>query len=217
MVRVVMADDQALLRASLVALLDGEDDIDVVGEAGTGQEAVAVVRRERPDVVLMDLRMPGLDGLAATRHICDDPALARTRVLVLTMFDLDEYVYEAFVVGASGFLLKDSMPRELLDAVRRVSDGHALLAPSITRRLVDHFVATPPVARPRDARLTDREIDVLTLVGRGLSNHEIAGRLVLGVATVKTHVSHLLAKLGARDRVQLVIAAYELRLVTVGG
>jgi DNA-binding NarL/FixJ family response regulator len=212
--RVVIADDQALVRAGFRMILTA-DGIDVVGEAETGAEAVEAVRRTRPDVVLMDIRMPAMDGIEAARRILagDDPP----RVIMLTTFDLDTYVYAALGFGASGFLLKDVTPEYLVAAVRLVRDGDALLAPSITRRLVERFTEPAPRASPahRDlAALTPREREVLTLIAQGLSNVEIAGRLFLSEATVKTHVARILAKLGLRDRVQAVVVAYETRLVT---
>jgi DNA-binding NarL/FixJ family response regulator len=208
-IRVVVVDDQALVRGAFTVLVDSAPDLITVGEAADGAEAVEVVARTRPDVVLMDIRMPVLDGLAATRMIlARDPAV---RVLVLTTFDLDSYVYDALRAGASGFLLKDARPADLLDAVRVVAAGEALLSPRATRLLVKRFVATPgPDAATPDALagLTDREREVLHLIARGLSNAEITEHLVISPATTKTHVSHLLAKLAARDRAQLVVAAY---------
>jgi DNA-binding NarL/FixJ family response regulator len=215
-IRVVLADDQELLRRSLAALIAAENDLDVVGQAATGLEAVELSRQHRPDVVVMDIRMPFLDGLEATRRICADRT-TNTRVLVLSMFDLDEYVYKALRVGASGFLLKDATPDAFLDAIRRVADGQALLAPALVQRLISHYVATPVVARPNNnGPLTTREVEVLTLIARGLSNNELATTLNISPATVKTHIAHLLAKLAARDRAQLVIAAYELGHVQTG-
>jgi DNA-binding NarL/FixJ family response regulator len=208
-IRVVVVDDQALVRGAFTVLVDSAPDLTTVGEAADGAEAVEVVARTRPDVVLMDIRMPVLDGLAATRRIlAHDPTV---RVLVLTTFDLDSYVYDALRAGASGFLLKDARPTDLLDAVRVVAAGDALLSPRATRLLVERFVAMPgPDAAPPDAlaALTDREREVLHLIARGLSNAEITEHLVVSPATTKTHVGHLLAKLGARDRAQLVVAAY---------
>jgi DNA-binding NarL/FixJ family response regulator len=214
-VRVLLVDDQPLLRHSLAMIINNEPDLAVVGEAGDGDDAVAVARASRPDVILMDVRMPRLDGLEATRRICADPALSATRVLVLSMFELDEYVYEALHAGASGFLLKDARPEELVDAIRRTHRGASLFAPSILTRLVAHYVAAPRPDRPTPGlrRLTGREVEVLTLIGRGLSNDEIATALVISVKTVKTHITHLLAKLAARDRAQLVIAAFDAGLV----
>lgn len=219
MIRVLLADDQALVRAGFGALLNSEPDIEVVAEAGDGDEAIRLARSTRPDVVLMDIRMPGTDGLAATGRILADPALERTRVVILTTFDLDEYIFEALRSGASGFLVKDTEPRDLLQAVRVVHAGEALLSPGITRRLIADFVKRPnrsPGPSPRLNGLTDREREVLSLVGRGLSNEEIAGELVLSPATAKTHVSRAMVKLGVRDRAQLVVLAYETGLVTPG-
>jgi DNA-binding NarL/FixJ family response regulator len=208
-IRVVVVDDQALVRGAFTVLVDSAPDLTTVGEAADGAEAVEVVARTTPDVVLMDIRMPVLDGLEATRRIlAHDPAV---RVLVLTTFDLDSYVYDALRAGASGFLLKDARPTDLLDAVRVVAAGDSLLSPRATRLLVERFVAMPgPDAAVPDALagLTEREREVLHLIARGLSNAEITAHLVVSPATTKTHVSHLLAKLGARDRAQLVVAAY---------
>ena len=219
-VKVLIADDQALVRVGFRMLLDAESDIDVVGEATNGLEAVDKARRLRPDVVLMDVRMPELDGLEATRRVLAD-ADATARVLVLTTFDLDEYVYDALRAGASGFLLKDVPPADLLSGIRAVAGGDAVVAPSITRRLIDTF--TPHLPDPatgrtdeRLDRLTDREHEVLVLVARGSSNTEIAATLTLSEATVKAHVGRLLAKLGVRDRVQLVVFAYEAGVVNRG-
>ena len=211
MTRVLVADDQALLRGTFRLLIDSDPDLVAVGEAGNGEEAVALARSRRPDVVLMDIRMPVLDGVEATRRICAELA---AKVLVLTMFDLDEYVFAALRAGASGFLLKDTPPVELLAAIRIVAAGEALLAPSVTRRLIAEFGRTPAPSRPTLTGVTQREEDVLRLVGRGLSNAEIADRLHLGVGTVKTHVSHLLGKLDVRARAQLVVFAYESGLIT---
>jgi len=219
-IRVVVADDQALVRAGFSVILTSTDDIEVVGEASDGREAVDVVTRERPDVVLMDIRMPECDGLAATRRITADERLANTKVLILTTFDLDEYVFEALRAGASGFLLKDALPDDLLAAVRVVANGQALLAPSVTRRLVEEFARRPVAGAgeppPWLDTLTTRETEVLGAVARGLSNHEIADSLFMSPATAKTHVSRLLTKLQARDRAQLVMLAYEAGVVTPG-
>ena len=223
MIRVLLADDQALIRAGFHVLIDAADDLEVVGEATDGAQAVDLARRERADVVLMDIRMPGVDGLEATRQIVADPDLASTRVLVLTTFELDEYVFEALRVGASGFLVKDTEPADLLQAVRVVSRGDALLSPSVTRRLITDLATRPERPPPSDtsvralAALTEREREVLALVAEGLSNDEIAGRLFLSPLTSKTHVSRIMTKLNARDRAQLVVIAYESGLVTPGG
>ncbi len=215
--RVVIADDQALLRGSFRVLLETMADLEVVGEASTGIEAVRLARAARPDVVLMDVRMPEMDGIEATRLIRSDASLD-VRVLILTTFDLDEYVYAALRAGASGFLLKDSPPAELVSAIRVVAAGDALLAPSITRRLIAAFADRPSHAPGLAARgldgITEREREVLTLIARGLSNAELAERLFLSAGTVKSHIGQLLRKLDARDRAQLVIAAYESRLVS---
>jgi DNA-binding NarL/FixJ family response regulator len=221
-VRVMIADDQALVRAGLATLLDSQPGLTVVGQAGTGEEAVHLARRVAPDVVLMDIRMPVLDGLAATRRILSGPAApgARpVRVVVLTTYDLDEYVYEALRAGASGFLLKHAPPEELLLGVRAAADGGALLSPQVTRRLVAEFAARRPAAcrpPPELARLTPREREVLDLVICGRSNTEIAGALVVSQSTVKTHLAHILDKLGLRDRVQAVVFGYEHGLVEPG-
>jgi DNA-binding NarL/FixJ family response regulator len=221
MIRIVVADDQALVRSGFTMLLSGEPDLEVVGEASNGTEAVDLAVREHPDVVLMDVRMPVMDGLEATRRITADESLSTTRVVILTTFDLDEYVHEALRAGASGFLLKDTMPVDLLHAIRVVAVGDALIAPSITRRLIAEFAQRPdpPTTATPDpalAQLTEREREVLGLVARGLSNAEIATALFVGHATVKTHVSRLLMKLDVRDRAQLVMVAYETGVVTPG-
>jgi DNA-binding NarL/FixJ family response regulator len=211
MIGVVLADDQTLVRVGLRVLFDTEPDIDVVGEASNGLTALQAVRRLRPDIVLMDLRMPVLDGIEATRTIAADPALAATRVVVLTTFEADEYVFEALRAGASGFLLKDAEPADIIRAVRVVAAGDALLSPSVTRRLVAAYTdRTRPraTAHPRIDSLTDREREVVELVAEGMSNDEIAGRLYLSPATVRTHVSRAMVKLAARDRAQLVVFAY---------
>ncbi|GGU05667.1 response regulator [Actinomadura citrea] len=211
---VLVADDQALLRGSFRVLIDTAPGLRTVGEAGTGAEAVELAGRERPDVVLMDVRMPEMDGIEATQRIC--AGIPGVRVLILTTFDLDTYVYSALRAGASGFLLKDTPPADLLSAIRVVASGESLLAPSVTRRLIAEFVRRPGPAQPPPtglAALTDREREVLTLIARGLSNTELAEHLHLSPATVKTHIGHLLAKLHARDRAQLVITAYETGLV----
>jgi len=222
-ITVELADDQALVRAGFRALLDSEDGIAVVAEAADGEEAVRLARRHRPDIVLMDIRMPRLDGLQATARLTADAALAGTRVVVLTTFELDEYVFGSLRAGASGFLLKDVEPADLIAAVRVVAGGEALLAPKLTRRLIEAFVAQGGEARiasaPQAGRLqelTPREREVLGLVGRGLSNVEVAQRLVLSPLTAKTHVARLFTKLGARDRAQLVVIAYESGLVVPG-
>lgn len=220
MIRVAVADDQALVCAGFVVLLRSAQDIEVVGEASDGGEAVELAARERPDVILMDIRMPGIDGLEATRRIVADERLHATRVLILTTFDLDEYVFEALRAGASGFLLKDTLPDDLLAAVRVVHGGQALLAPSVTRRLMEEFVRRPAAAGgpppPGLNTLTVRETEVLVAVARGHSNTEIADSLFMSPATAKTHVSRLLAKLHARDRAQLVVLAYEAGVVVPG-
>jgi DNA-binding NarL/FixJ family response regulator len=216
-ITVLLVDDQALVRAGFGALLGSAQDIEVCGQAGDGIEALHLARLHRPDVVLMDIRMPNMDGLEATRRIAADPDLTGTRVIVLTTFELDDYVFGALRAGASGFLLKDLEPRDLLAAVRIVAAGDALLAPRVTRRLVEAFAGTtaPDVVALGD--LTPREREVLALVGQGRSNGDIAEALTVSPLTVKTHVSHLLSKLGARDRAQLVVAAYETGLVVAGG
>jgi DNA-binding NarL/FixJ family response regulator len=218
MTRVLLADDQDLVRAGFRALLDAQDDIEVVGEAGDGEEAVQLARRQRPDIVLMDIRMPGVDGLAATRAIADDDRLAGVRIVILTTFELDEYVFEAIRAGASGFIVKHTKPAELLRAVRAVAAGDALLSPSVTRRLIREFAARTREAPrlPALDALTEREREVMALVAEGLTNDEIAGRLVVSPLTAKTHVSRAMVKLGARDRIQLVVLAYESGLVRPG-
>jgi len=218
-IRVLLADDQALLRAGFRVLLDSAADIEVVGEASDGAEAVRLVRQVGPDVVLMDIRMPGVDGLEATRRIGADQDLAHVKVLILTTFEADDYVYQALQAGASGFLVKDTEPAELLQAVRVVARGDSLLSPGVTRRLIADIVARPPrpMAPPAVlAVLTEREREVLTLVAGGLSNEQIAARLFLSPLTAKTHVSRAMTKLGVRDRAQLVVLAYETGLVTPG-
>jgi DNA-binding NarL/FixJ family response regulator len=221
MIKVVLADDQALLRAGFRALLDADPEIEMVGEASDGATAVQIVTQTRPDVVLMDIRMPGTDGLAATERICATPDLAHVRVIMLTTFELDEYVFEALRVGASGFLVKDTEPAELLASIKAVARGDAALSPSVTRRLIDHVgervraTIDPERVRALD-RLTDREREIVTLVGEGLSNGEIAARLVLSPATAKTHVSRAMVKVNARDRAQLVVLAYEGGLIRPG-
>ena len=215
-IRVLLADDQTLVRSGFRALLERSDDIEVVGEAADGAEAIDLAGAERPDVLLMDIRMPGVDGLEATRRITADETLAKVRVIMLTTFELDEYVFEALHAGASGFLLKDVEPDELRAAVRIVAHGEALLSPSVTRRLIREFVAQPGRHRPPPEQLdslTEREREVLALVAQGLSNQEIAERLVISPATAKTHVSRTMMKLHAHDRAQLVVLAYETGLV----
>nr|WP_223244353.1 response regulator transcription factor [Streptomyces sp. CBMA156] len=212
----MVADDQTLVRGSFSLLVDSAPDLTAVGEAATGDEAVELAGRERPDVILMDIRMPGLDGIEATRRITADPATSGVRVLILTTFDIDEYVFAALHAGASGFLLKDTRPTDLLAAIRVVAAGDALLAPGVTRRLIEEFTRRPEAgSRPRaaPADTTEREREVLTLVGLGMSNTEIAAHLHVSLSTAKTHVGRLLMKLGARDRAQLVIAAYDAGLV----
>ncbi|OEV07259.1 response regulator transcription factor [Streptomyces nanshensis] len=218
MIRVLLADDQSLVRAGFRALLDAQPGIEVAGEAADGEEALASVRQLRPDLVLMDIRMPVLDGLAATRGITEDPELAEVKVVMLTTFELDEYVFEAIRSGASGFLVKDTEPEELVRAARAVVDGDALLSPGVTRRLIAEFAARSkePAEAAALAELTEREREVMTLVGIGLSNEEIAGRLVVSPLTAKTHVSRAMVKLGVRDRAQLVVLAYESGLVRPG-
>ncbi|GGL86319.1 DNA-binding response regulator [Streptomyces fumigatiscleroticus] len=218
MIRVLLADDQSLVRAGFGALLGAQPDIEVAGEAADGEEALAAVRELRPDVVLMDIRMPVLDGLAAARRITAAPELRDVKVVMLTTFELDEYVFEAIRAGASGFLVKHTEPDELLRAVRAVVAGDALLSPSVTRRLIAEFAARSkePAAADALAALTEREREVMALVGIGLSNDEIARRLVVSPLTAKTHVSRTMVKLGARDRAQLVVLAYESGLVRPG-
>jgi len=218
-IRVVVADDQPLLRGGFRLLIDSAPDMQVVAEADDGAQAVALAREHRPDIVLMDIRMPHIDGLEATRRICTDPSMEDVRVLILTTFDLDEYVYTALRAGASGFVLKDTTPEDLLAAVRIVAAGDGLLAPRITRRLIAEFVRRPHTIEPTPTALdtvTGREREVLIEVARGLSNAEIATRLHISATTAKTHVSRLLTKLDARDRAQLVVIAYETGLVTPG-
>ncbi|MBB2893076.1 response regulator [Flexivirga oryzae] len=219
--RVIIVDDQAMVRAGFAALLSAQDGLEVVGEAPDGEEGVALCRRTHPDVVLMDVRMPKMDGLEATRRILSSPGVAdRTRVLMLTTFDIDDYVYEALRAGASGFLLKDAPPADLISAVHVVAAGDALLAPSVTRRLIAEFAQRRPAGGGKPAlrlnALTDRETEVLTLVARGNSNAEIAGQLFVAEQTVKTHLSRVFTKLDLRDRAQAVVFAYESGLVTPG-
>ncbi|MBM7494536.1 DNA-binding NarL/FixJ family response regulator [Micromonospora luteifusca] len=216
MIRVLLADDQALMRAGFRALLDAEDDLEVVGEATDGTSAVQLSRRLRPDVVLMDVQMPGLDGIEATRRIAADPDLTATHVLILTNYGLDSYVFAALRAGASGFLLKDADPADLLQAIAVVARGDALLAPAVTRTLISEFVSGPPPAEPAAGRdvLTSREQEIVELVGKGLSNDEIAVRMVISPLTAKTHVNRAMMKLHCRDRAQLVVWAYESGLVT---
>ncbi len=219
MIRVVLADDQPLVRAGFRMLLDAEDDLEVVGEADDGAGAVALVAETRPDLVLMDIRMPGVDGLEALRRITGDPSLATVRVLVLTTFELDEYVFEAVRLGASGFLVKHTQPADLVRAVREIAAGEALLSPSVTRRLIEEFAARPtrPELVPDSmAVLTEREREVVALVAQGLTNDEIADELVVSPATARTHVSRAMVKLHARDRAQLVVFAYQSGLVRPG-
>ncbi len=218
MITVLLADDQALVRAGFRALLDAQEDITVAGEAADGDEAARLALELRPDVVLMDIRMPGVDGLTATRRIAGDERLAAVKVVILTTFDLDEYVFEAIRSGANGFLVKDTEPAELIRAVRAVVVGDALLSPRITRRLIEEFAtrAKDPADSPDLGRLTDREREVVALVAGGLTNDEIAARLIMSGATAKTHVSRAMVKVGARDRAQLVVFAYEAGLVRPG-
>jgi len=239
MIRVILADDQALIRAGFRVLLEAAGDVEVVGEAVNGEQAVDLARAQCPDVILMDIRMPGVDGLEATRRIAADGALSGMKVVILTTFETDDYVYQALRAGASGFLLKDAEPEELIRAVRVVSRGEALLSPSVTRRLIAAFARRSPAAAPNNglrtrlgagsrdgqtrprpdhdlSRITEREREVLSLVAEGLSNEEIATRLYLSPLTTKTHVSHIMTKLSARDRAQLVVIAYESGLVVPG-
>lgn len=218
MIRVLLADDQLLVRAGFKVLLDAQPGIEVVAEAADGEQALAAVREHRPDIVLMDIRMPVVDGLVATRRITEDPRLPEVKVVMLTTFELDEYVFEAIRSGASGFLVKDTEPEELVRAVRAVVAGDALLSPGVTRRLIAEFAARSKEPAVSDAlsALTDREREVMALVGIGLSNEEIARRLVVSPLTAKTHVSRTMVKLGARDRAQLVVLAYESGLVRPG-
>jgi DNA-binding NarL/FixJ family response regulator len=217
-IRLLLADDQALVRAGFKALIDSEEDLEVVGEAGDGREAIDLTSRLRPDVVLMDIRMPHLDGIAAIRRIATDPRLSGVRLVILTTFETDEYVFEGLRAGASAFLVKDTEPASLLQAIRVVAGGEALLSPSVTRRLIEEFAASVPSRRPLPglATLTEREREVMTLVAAGLSNEEIAEHLVVSPATAKTHVSRVMGKLDARDRAQVVVLAYESGLVTPG-
>ncbi|WP_406245410.1 response regulator [Microbacterium sp. M] len=212
-VRILIADDQPLLRHSLAILINGTTDLTVAAEAGTGEDVSRLARELVPDVVLMDIRMPGGDGIEATRTIIGDPALSSCRVLVLSMFEFDEYVYGALRAGASGFLLKDAQPDQLLDAIRRTHSGESLFAPAILTRLIEHYTSRPPSPERRLDQLTERETEVLMLVARGLSNDEIASTLTISIKTVKTHIGNLLAKLHARDRTHLVITAYETGLI----
>jgi DNA-binding NarL/FixJ family response regulator len=218
-VRVLIADDQALVRAGFRMILESEEDLDVVAEAENGAQAVELAHRHLPDVILMDIRMPEVDGLEATRRLLADGPGPKPRILVLTTFDLDEYVYETLRAGASGFLLKDTPPEQLVSAIRLVAAGEALLAPSVTKRVIEQYVgaARPARERPRGLdELTARELEVLRLIARGLSNAEIARELFVGETTVKTHVAHVLTKLGLRDRVQAVVLAYESGVVEPG-
>ena len=219
-IRVLVADDHSLVRAGFLSILGDEDDIDVIGEARDGAQAVEAAVSQRPDVVLMDIRMPGMDGLEATQRITADPRLRGTKVVVLTTFDLDEYVFGALKAGASAFLLKGVEPQALIDAVRTVAAGDALLEPSVTRRLIEAYVkgqaVPPPTGAPLPATLTAREVQILRLIAAGWTNHEIAGHLFISPLTCKSHVSRILAKLDARDRIQLVVLAYESGLVIPG-
>ena len=220
MIRVVVVDDQALVRVGLRVLLQDEEDVELVGEAADGEAALALVRQSRPDVVLMDVRMPGMDGIEALRKIVAEPALAATRVIMLTTFDLDEYVFDALRAGASGFLMKDTEPGELLRAVRVVAQGESLLSPTVTRRVIREFAVRPAAKGPPHESLealTDRERQVVALVAEGLSNDEIASRLFVSPATVRTHVGRAMMKLDARDRAQLVVFAYQSGLSSAAG
>ena len=214
-ISVAVVDDQALVRMGLRVLIESEDDLELAGEAENGRAAVALVRRTRPDVLMMDIRMPEMDGISALRQITAEPELAGVRVIMLTTFELDEYVFDALQAGAAGFLIKDSEPADMLRAVRLVAAGESLLSPSVTRRVIESFTSRSALRRPhpRLAELTDREREVLSLIGEGLSNEEIAGRLVVSPATARTHVSRAMIKLGARDRAQLVVIAYQSGLV----
>jgi DNA-binding NarL/FixJ family response regulator len=216
MIRVLLADDQALIRSGIRALLDAEDDIEVVAEAADGKQAVALAAQHRPDIALVDIQMPAVDGIEATRQIVTDERLAEVRVVILTNFGLDEYIFRALRAGAAGFLLKDTQPAELLQALRIVMQGDSLLSPAVTRRLISEFVARPPdaVSAAGMERLTTRERDVVAMVAHGLSNDEIAAAMVLSPTTAKTHVSRAMVKLGARDRAQLVVFAYQAGLVS---
>jgi DNA-binding NarL/FixJ family response regulator len=216
MIRVLLADDQALIRSGIRALLDAEDDIEVVAEAADGKEAVALATQHRPDIALVDIQMPAVDGIEATRQIVTDERLAEVRVVILTNFGLDEYIFRALRAGAAGFLLKDTQPAELLQALRIVMQGDSLLSPAVTRRLISEFVARPPdaIAAAGMERLTNREREVVAMVAHGLSNDEIAAAMVLSPTTAKTHVSRAMVKLGARDRAQLVVFAYQAGLVS---
>jgi DNA-binding NarL/FixJ family response regulator len=218
MIKVVLADDQRLVRAGFRSILEDEDDLEVVGEAGDGAEALAACRALHPDVVLLDIRMPGVDGLQAAREIAADPRLDAVKVVILTTFDLDDYVYGALRAGATGFLVKDTEPEELVHAVRVAARGDALISPSVTRRLIAEFAGRvrPPEPGPRLNALTDREREVMRLVAAGLTNDEIAAHLVLSPATAKTHVSRIMTKLAVRDRAQLVVLAYESGMVSPG-
>ncbi|MCM1946971.1 MULTISPECIES: response regulator [Streptomyces] len=220
MIRVLLVDDQPLIRSGFRALLDLEDDIEVVGEAADGEEALALVRAHLPDVALVDVRMPVLDGIGTTRRIASDPALAGVHVVILTNYGLDEYVLDALRAGAAGFLVKDVLPEDFLHAVRVAARGDALLAPTLTRRLIHHFLDRPPAAATGGrgpVELTGREREAVVLVARGLSNEEIADRMVISPLTAKTHVNRAMTKLSVRDRAQLVVLAYESGLVTPGG